>query len=68
MDAVAFGLELLGWQTSDGYHLTARDVAATTARVQDVLDTLGTAMSSRRPGSRGLSDPELAMFAREALR
>lgn len=60
--AIAFGLELCGWQSSTRLAFTARDVAHATFHAQRVLDVI-----SNRAGDEH-EHPDLRAFAREALR
>ncbi|WP_417512349.1 plasmid pRiA4b ORF-3 family protein [Microbacterium sp.] len=63
--AVAFGLEICGWRSASGRMFTPLDIDHATFHAWQVLDLLGG--SSRRSRPRA-DDPDLVLFAREALR
>ncbi len=63
--AIAFGLEMCGWQSSTGWRFTKQDIGHATFWVQRVLDQLGDTPRLRRFDEES---PLLSTFAREALR
>lgn len=64
-EAVAFGLEMCGWASSTGQAFTRVDIDHVTYEAQRVLELIGeSSWRARRQGE----DPDLALFAREALR
>lgn len=63
--AIAFGLEVCGWQSSTRQQFTAADITHATFHVQQVLDLVG---ESSRRARRRQEDPDVRIFAAEALR
>lgn len=62
--AIAFGLELCGWQSSTRLAFTERDIAHVTFHPQRVLDLIGDSLR-QHPAS---AVDDLQLFARAALR
>jgi len=62
---VAFGLEMCGWQSASGRMFTPLDIDHATFQARQVLDLIG---GSSRGNRRRADDPDLVLFAREALR
>lgn len=62
--AIAFGLELCGWQSSSRLSFTERDIAHATFHPQRVLDLLGDSLQ-RQDAARAADD--LRLFAQAAL-
>lgn len=65
-ETVAFGLEMCGWRSATGRVFTPGDIAHATFHVQRVLDLIGEA--SRRSRRQRQDDPDVQLFAAEALR
>ncbi|MEW1976384.1 plasmid pRiA4b ORF-3 family protein [Microbacterium profundi] len=63
--AIAFGLEMCGWQSSSGWRFTEQDIGHATFWTQRVLNQLGDAPRLHRFDEES---PLLRPFAREALR
>lgn len=63
--AVAFGLEMCGWQSSSRKAFTPIDIDHATFHAQRVLDLIG---ESSRRARRIQDDPAVRLFAAEALR
>ncbi|GAA4489381.1 hypothetical protein GCM10023171_30190 [Microbacterium panaciterrae] len=63
--AVAFGLEMCGWQSASGRAFTPTDIDHVTHHVQRVLDAIG---ESGRRERRTLALADQRLFARVALR
>lgn len=64
-ETVAFGLEMCGWASSTGRRFTREDIDHATYQAQGVLELIGESSWRTR---RRREDPDLALFAREALR
>lgn len=63
--AIAFGLEVCGWQSSTRLAFTERDITHVTFHPQRVLDLLGEALRRQHPAT---ASDDLRLFARAALR
>ncbi|MGW9627205.1 plasmid pRiA4b ORF-3 family protein [Microbacterium sp. NPDC055521] len=63
--AIAFGLEVCGWQSSTRLAFTERDIAHVTFHPQRVLDLLGEALRRQHPAT---ASDDLRLFARAGLR
>lgn len=63
--AVAFGLEMCGWRSSSRKAFTPIDIDHATFHAQRVLDLIG---GSPRRARRTQDDPDVRLFAAEALR
>lgn len=64
-ETVAFGLEVCGWRSATGRVFTPDDIAHATFHVERVLDLIG---ESSRRSRRRQDDPDVQLFAAEALR
>lgn len=64
-ETVAFGLEMCGWQSSTRQAFTARDIDHATFHAARVLELIG---ESSRRSRRRREDPDVKLFASEALR
>lgn len=64
-EAVAFGLEMCGWQSASRQEFTSSDITHATFHTQRVLDLIG---ESTRRERRREEDPDVRAFAAEALR
>lgn len=65
-DAIAFGLDMLGWRPRSGWRLSDRDIDAVTERTRDVFYALG--LSGRRHTPSAEEERAITLFARQALR
>lgn len=63
--AVAFGLEMCGWQSATRQEFTAADIRHATFQTQQMLDFIG---ESTRRSRRQREDADVRLFAAEALR
>ena len=64
-EVVAFGLEMLGWQSTDPSGFSRAQIGAIATRTSDIISVLSWHDRRRRDSSPG---EELVLFAREALR